>query len=206
MVGLVQAEREVTALRAALAQAQLTILRERAAVSQDGQLRAALGLRQELKLSTVAAQVIGESPISWWAAVTVNRGIANGVRVGAPVMAPAGIIGRVLTVSRHTATVMLLSNAQSGVGAVDARTGALGVLLGEGEPDRLAFDLFSQDAQVKPGDAVLTSGIGGVFPHGLPLGVVTATARQATGLVVAEVRPSADPSSVQTVLIVVGSV
>jgi rod shape-determining protein MreC len=199
---LVRAEREVARLKAELAQARFAVLRERAAVSQDRTLRAVLHLRQDLAMPTVAAEVVGLSPASWWESLTIDRGSADGVTAGAPVLAPGGVVGRVWTVAPHTAAVMLLANGESGVGVMDARSGALGVALGDSVPQRLTVDFFSPTAAVRAGDALVTSGLGGVFPRGLPVARVDAVSQGPTGLVSATATPAVDPTTVSTVLVV----
>jgi rod shape-determining protein MreC len=205
MVGMIQAEREVQRLRQALAQDQLTILRERAAALEDTRLRSLLHLKQDLSLPTLPAEVVGQSPATWWEDLTINRGSDDGVRPNAPVLAPTGVIGRVLTVAPHSATVLLLADSQSGVGAEDARTGAIGVVLGTGAPNGLMFELLSSGAKLAAGDPVVTSGIGGTFAAGLPIGTVGRVTHSPSGLVTAKVRPAVDVSSVTLVLVVRGA-
>jgi rod shape-determining protein MreC len=202
--GMVRAEREVGVLRAELAQARFTIMREQAAVAEDRTLRAVLRLRQELGLPTVAANVIGLSPASWWESMMIDRGAADGVSVGAPVLAPGGVVGRVLVVAPRVSTVMLLANGESGVGVVDARSGALGVALGDSVPQRLTVDFFSPTADVRAGDVLVTSALGGVFPQNLPVARVLSVAQGPTGLVTAAARPAVDPTTLDSVLVVEG--
>ena len=199
--GLRKAEHEVDRLRRELQQTDMVVTRERAAVSEDATLRSLLHLRQDLKQPTVAAQVVGLSPVSWWESLSINRGSSDGVTAGAPVLAPTGLIGRVLLVSPHVATVMLLANGESGVGVQDARSGALGVALGDSVPQRLTVDFFSPTASVKPGDRLITSGLGGVFPVGLPVAQVLSTSQGPTGLITAASRPIVDPTTVTDVLV-----
>jgi len=199
--GLEHAQQTITLLRAELAQARYTELRERAAVSQDQTLRALLHLRQDLQLPTVAADVVGLSPASWWESLELDRGTANGVVDGAPVIAPGGVVGRVQSASSHVSTVMLLANGQSGIGVKDLRSGSLGVALGNSVPQRLTVDFFSPTASVRPGDELVTSGLGGVFPSGLAVARVVSVGVGPTGLVAASAQPSVDPTSLQSVLV-----
>jgi rod shape-determining protein MreC len=96
---------------------------------------------------------------------------------------------------------MLLANGESGVGVQDARSGALGVALGDSVPQRLTVDFFSPTASVKPGDRLITSGLGGVFPVGLPVAQVLSTSQGPTGLITAASRPIVDPTTVTDVLV-----
>lgn len=199
--GLRRAEHEVARLRRELAQTQLAVDRERAAVSQDTTLRALLRLRQDLRAPTVAADVVGLSPASWWESLNIDRGSADGVTAGAPVLAPGGLVGRVLLVSPHVASVMLLANGESGVGVKDLRTGALGVALGNSVAQKLSVDFFSPTAGVRAGDRLVTSGLGGVFPIGLTVARVVSVGQGPTGLITALARPAVDPTTVSAVLV-----
>lgn len=196
------AEKRVHALEAQLAQEQILVMREEAAVGEDHTLRAVLGLRQDLKLPTVAASVVGESPSSWWETVVIDRGSLSGVAVGDPVLTPSGLLGRVTTVTHGDSVVMLLTNGESGVGVKDASSGARGVALGQSGPQKLIVQFFSPTAVVKRGDAIVTSTLGGGMPAGFPVGTVTQVIDTSTGLIEATIRPAADPTATGTVLVV----
>ncbi len=199
--GLRQAEHQISRLKRELAQTQLALDREQAAVSQDATLRSLLRLRQDLRAPTVAADVVGLSPASWWESLNLDRGSADGVTAGAPVLAPGGLLGRVELVSPHVATVMLLANGESGVGVKDLRSGALGVALGQSVPQKLTVDFFSPTADVRRGDRLVTSGLGGVFPVGLPVARVASIGQGPTGLISAAAVPLVDPTTVTAVLV-----
>lgn len=197
-----RAEQRVHALEAELVQERILVMRERAAVQEDHTLRAILGLRQGLKLPTVAASVVGESPSSWWETLILDRGSLSGVAAGDPVLTPSGLLGRVTTVTHGASVVMLLTNGQSGVGVKDAVSGARGVALGQSGPQKLVVQFFSPTAVVKTGDAIVTSTLGGGMQAGLPVGTVTRVVDTSTGLIEATIRPAADPTATGTVLVV----
>lgn len=200
--GLASAESQVETLKAELDQARFTVMRERAAVSQDQTLRSLLKLRQSLSLPTVAADVIAVSPASWWESLGINRGSTDGVHTGDPVLASGGVVGRVLVVSAHVSTVMLLANGESGIGVVDARSGALGIALGNSVAQRLTVEFFSPTASVRTGDRLTTSSLGGVFTAGLPVATVGSVSVGPTGLISANAVPTVDPSTLTSVLVV----
>ena len=199
--GLRAAQHRADRLAQTLAQTETALTRERAAVAEDAALRSLLHLRQDLKAPTVAAQVVGLSPATWWESLVIDRGSSSGVTAGAPVLAPTGLVGRVLLVSPRVATVMLLANGESGVGVKDARTGAVGVALGDSVPAKLTVDFFSPTAGVRAGDRLITSGLGGVFPAGLPVARVVSVRQGATGLIEAAAQPVVDPTAVTDVLV-----
>lgn len=197
-----QAEKEVHRLESELAAERLVVMREQAAVQEDQTLRAVLGLRQDLRLPTVAASVVGESPNSWWETLVIDRGSAEGVAPGDPVLTPSGLLGRVSSVTTHASVVMLITNGESGIGVKDAVSGARGVALGQAGPQRLIVQFFSPTAVVHTGDRIVTSTLGGGMPAGFPVGTVRRVIDTATGLIEAQVTPAADPTATGTVLVV----
>jgi rod shape-determining protein MreC len=204
LASLMQAEQQVAILRRQLAAEELALVRERAAAQENRTLRAVLGLRQEVGTPSVAAQVVGMNPASWWETVVLDRGSQSGVRVGDPVLAPGGLVGRVFTVTPHASTVLLLTNGTSAVGIQDARSGARGLALGNAAPGDLTAEFFSPTADVRSGDRLVTSGLGSGLPAGLPVGMVTHVSVTGTGMVVAQVLPGVDPTTITTVLVLTG--
>jgi rod shape-determining protein MreC len=168
-----------------------------------------LRLRQMLDFSppaqfrAVAARVVGRSLANWYSTVEVDRGADHGVQAGQPVVTQAGLVGRIVRVTGRTATVLLLVDPQSGVGAEVIRSREAGVLVGApGFWDRGQMRMFSRDADVVAGDLVLTSGLGDIFPRGLPVGRVDRVRREDQGLlVVAEVEPAVDFGRLEEVFI-----
>ena len=171
---------EVERLRAA----QLETDRLRA--ENDG-LRLALGLvREDPRL--VCAEILSRGGSTGWRdEIRVGRGSRDGVAPGQPVLAAAGLVGRVLSVTERTADILLLSDANSRLSCVvETPAGALrGVVQGGGiaRGDRtlemlhasapFTVEYLDKDAAVAPGARVYTSGLGGVYPAGLPVGVVS---------------------------------
>ncbi|MBE3590490.1 MAG: rod shape-determining protein MreC [Firmicutes bacterium] len=153
----------------------------------------------------LAAAVIGRLPERWYDEIVVDRGAADGVARGMPVVTPDGLVGRVAQVTPHQAVVLLLTNPDSGVGALVQRqtSRSYGVVVGAaGTQSRLRMTFFSRDADAVPGDIVVTSGLGGLLPKGIPVGVVTRVDRSQDGLVLtAELQPAADLNRLEWVLI-----
>lgn len=139
-------------------------------------LEALLGLQSTYNLQSTAARVVGESGDAWSRTVTINKGSADGIALNMPVCNSAGIIGQVIEVSPTTSTVRLITDENSGVSAMVQSTRAQGIL--QGQPDgTLRLEFVTTDADVKEGDIVVSSGIGGVYPKGLPLGTVASAER-----------------------------
>ena len=154
--------------------------------------------------STKAAAVIGRDPGNWFSIVTLNKGSADGIVKNMPVVTPSGLIGRIVAVSQRTSELMLITDPRSGVGAMvqDSRVpGVLeGTTSGSGET-RLIH--VPKDTQLKKGQVIITSGIGGTFPKGIPIGRIVDVSNEPTGLFkTAAVVPFADLHRLEEVLVV----
>lgn len=167
-------------------------------------VRALLGLKERVPDPVTAATVIGRDPDRWLEEAVLDVGSADGVRIDMVVLEPRGVVGRVSRVTRFTATVLLLTDPQSGVGVTVARSGDAGVAVGD--PSRsglLEVRFFNRDADVQVGDRIVTSGYGGVFPPNLEVGRVAELRYDETGLVLeAWIQPAVDFDRLQEVLVV----
>lgn len=170
---------------------------------ENHQLRQLLGLKQARPDAALAARVIARSPERWFEEVTLDQGSRDGVQVDMVALAPSGLVGRVVAVTPHTSRLLLLTDPESGVGAVIGRTGEAGVVYGRGgNVPELVMTLFSPDADVREGDDVVTSGLGPVFPPGLPVGTVVSVRRDPAGLgLQAIVKPDAELNRLTEVLL-----
>lgn len=139
-------------------------------------LESLLGLQSTYSLQSTAARIIGESGDAWSRTVTIDKGSADGLAINMPVCNAAGIIGQIIEVSPTTATVRLVTDENSGISAMVQSTRAQGIL--QGQPDgTLRLEYVTVDSDVKEGDIIVSSGLGGVYPKGLPLGVVSSIDR-----------------------------
>lgn len=134
-------------------------------------LQALLKLQDTYKLKSTAARIISGSTDSWSNTVTIDKGSADGLAVGMPVTDSSSAIGQITSVSQHTSTVRLITDESSGVSAMVQSSRAQGLLVGSTVgTTNLTFIRTTQKVAV--GDVVVTSGLGGVYPKGLPLGTV----------------------------------
>lgn len=139
-------------------------------------LESLLGLQSTYSLQSTAARIIGESGDACSRTVTIDKGSADGLAINMPVCNAAGIIGQIIEVSPTTATVRLVTDENSGISAMVQSTRAQGIL--QGQPDgTLRLEYVTVDSDVKEGDIIVSSGLGGVYPKGLPLGVVSSVDR-----------------------------
>jgi rod shape-determining protein MreC len=172
---------------------------------ENAELRKLLGLRERLGLRTIAVRVTGVGPSNFEHTVFVDRGSADGVRPDMPVVGGAGLVGRVVAVAERTARVLLLIDPSSAVAARLATNGETGIVEGTGG-DELRLDLFDAGAVVAAGDEVVTSGYqGGIYPPGIPIGLVTRLDPAASSLGRRVwVRPFVDFTSLDYLLVVLG--
>ncbi len=131
-----------------------------------------LGFRdQHAEVQMLAARVIGATPDPASHMVLIDRGTRDGVRRDMGIITPDGVVGKVLAVYPDTSQVLLLSDKESGVGALLGTSRAQGPVRGTGDP-LLDLEYVGNDTKVQPGDLVLTSGEDRIFPKDLPVGTV----------------------------------
>jgi rod shape-determining protein MreC len=171
---------------------------------ENEELRKLLNLQQQrLDLTFVTVRVSGVGPSNFEHTVFIDRGTSSGVRKDMPVIAGAGLVGRVVSVSANSARVLLLIDPSSAVAARIASNGETGVITGQSGAE-LRFDLFDAEAAVKVGDQVVTSGYqGGVYPAGVPVGEISRLGKR-TGSLSRRVwiRPHVDFTSLDHLLVV----
>lgn len=153
---------------------------------QNVSLRAQLGFKRSQSMPLIACAIIGRDPDGWWHTLRINKGAADGVATNLAVISVDGLIGRTISVSPHTADVLLLSDPTCQVSARIARTGAFGVLTGRGPNWQgqvvSRLDYINKNVEIVEGDEVVTSGLGGVFPGGLLVGQVDRVYTDRSGL------------------------
>jgi rod shape-determining protein MreC len=172
---------------------------------ENRRLRRLLALRDRMPLTTLTGEIIGREGGGWSRSLTVNRGRADGISRQMPVIVPEGLVGRVAQVSSGASIVQLLNDPTSTVGAVVQRTRTPGLV--EGAPGGgVRFKFMARDgAGVTPGDLVVTSGLGTLFPKGIPVGRVTAIEDKGSALFhFAVLTPAVDFARVEEVLLLTG--
>ena len=199
-VALQEVRRENDRLRTDVAQLQVRLQQERALAQRARTLESLLELRSDAELSTVAAAVIAGGASPDFRTITIDKGTADGLRADMAVIAPAGVVGRVITPTARAAKVQLLIDRNAAAGALVERSRAQGVAVGTGGALRL--DYVSATADVQAGDTVVTSGIDGIYPKGFVVGQIESVERGQGVFGTIAVRPAVDFSSLEAVLIV----
>jgi rod shape-determining protein MreC len=196
---------ENVVLRAESERLKLQALQVEETHQENGRLRQLLALRERLPLSTLAGEVIGREAGGWVRALTVNRGRGSGIPRQAPVIVPEGLVGRVVQVRSVASVIQLLNDPASTVGATVQRTRTPGLVEGDAG-GAVRFKFMARDgARVAPGDLVVTSGLGNLFPKGLPIGrVVTIEDKGSALFHFAVLVPAVDFDRVEEVLLLTG--
>lgn len=180
---------------------QVQLQQERAAAQRTHELEALLGFQRQLAVKTVAASVIGAGASPDFRTATINRGSGDGLKTNMAVIAPTGVVGRIVTLTPRASKVQLLVDRNAGAGALVERSRAQGVVLGSGE-ELLRMEYVSDVADVKAGDTIITSGIDGIYPKGFVIGKVESVDKGNGIYKIIHVRPSADFNRLEDVLVV----
>lgn len=189
------------ALTSELAATRIHLQQERALAQQTRALQALLELRERAGVQTTAAEIIAAAATPDFRTVTIDKGRSVGLRPDMAVLAPAGVVGRVIVPSARAANVQLLIDRNAAAGALVERSRAQGVVTGTGE-GRLHLDYLSGSADVQAGDKVVTSGIDGIYPKGFTIGWIDHVERAGGAYGAITVRPAVDFSSLEHVLVV----
>lgn len=173
---------------------------------ENERLRRLLNYVQKQSTRPIVARVIAIQPSAYFHTLIVDRGRAAGVRPQMVAVTTQGLVGLVYTATEKTAHVLLLTDPKASVGArvQRAQSRAVGVCRGKGE-DYLLLTFLSKDADVRVGDTVVTSGLGGVYPAGIPIGVVEQVREDLqAGMREARVKPFVDFLKLEEVLLIQG--
>jgi rod shape-determining protein MreC len=161
-----------------------------------------LGMKNAVKLPTLSASVVGEDITAWFRTLVIDRGSSDGIAEGMAVVAADGVVGQIVKVAPGTSRVLLLTDHASGISATIQRSRARGVVKGKGE-GLCSMEFTTREEDVKVGDVVITSGIGGVFLKGLPVGEVTMVKRGEYGIFqTVTIRPLVNMAHLEEVLVV----
>lgn len=171
-------------------------------MTENYRLRRLLQLEPKLPRVHTAAEVIAISPSNWVASAVLNRGIKDGVSVGDVVVACSGLVGQVTRVSQSSCVVIFIVDKRCGVGVRVKRNGAMGFMRGCGN-GKCIVRLLDSDGDLKVGDELATSGVGEVYPSGIPVGkVVSVHQFEASQIVEGDVEPFVKFGSLQEVFII----
>jgi len=188
-------------LKRQLGELQVRFQQERARAERARQLERLLGFQQDLQVETIPASVIGASASLDFRGITIDRGSSTGVIANMAVIAPTGLVGRIVTPTANASKVQLLIDRYAAAGALVERTRAQGIVIGSSQ-DVLQMNFVAATADVKVGDAIVTSGVDGIYPKGFAIGTVEHV-DNGNGIYKAiRVRPSVEFNKLEEVLVV----
>jgi rod shape-determining protein MreC len=200
-IRLRQVEAENAGLKRALDEVNIQFQERRALADRARGLQALLDLRDRSNLQTTAAEIIASSPSPDFRTMTIDKGTLYGLQPDMAVIAPGGVVGRVVISTLRAAKVQLLIDRNAAVGALIERSRAQGVAMGGGD-QRLRLEYVSETADVVVGDLVVTSGIDGIFPKGFTIGSVDVVEKSGPAYKRITIKPAVDFSSLEEVLVV----
>ena len=203
-VALTQVRTENERLKQQLGQMRVELQEQRGLAKQSQSLQQLLGLKTSIQVQTTAANVIAGGASPDFRTVTIDKGVNDRLHADMAVIAPAGVVGRIIMPTVRASKVQLLIDRNAAAGAIDERTRAQGVVVGTGA-DELRMDYVAGSADVKAGDMVVTSGIDGIYPKGFVIGQIQSVRRGAGEYSAVVIRPAVDFSALEEVLVVLTS-
>jgi rod shape-determining protein MreC len=177
-------------------------------LSEYKRRNALVALKPHPPLRTLGTRVIGRDASNWWKTIQLDLGSDDGVRVNCPVLNADGLVGKVISVTRGESRVLLLLDPNCKVSALLQKTRETGVIAGLeagfSRAPRCRMTFVERNAKVTAGQAVITSGLGGVFPKGILIGTVTdAHLNAQTGMYQdVDVKPAVDFTRLEEVVVV----
>ena len=148
---------------------------------ENERLRKLLHFMDQRPGTLIASRVIGEDLTNWFKSVVIDKGRGNGISEKMPVVTPEGVVGQAVEVNQWHTKVMLLIDTNSAIDVYATGKQARGILTGTGRTTlKMKYVLKNDDLEA--GDRLITSGKDGVYPRGLPVGVVISVNKNVVGL------------------------
>lgn len=163
------------ALRFENQQLRIQAVRAEEANRENARLRQLFGWEQRKQWNLKLANVILRDPANWWRTLQIDRGSRDGMRPGLPVLTTSGLVGRISSVTFNRSQVVLIGDPNCKVSArVESDKGEMGVIGSSGPFDGSLVEMsyLPKNADLKAGQSVYTSGLGGIFPKGIPIGKI----------------------------------
>lgn len=179
-----------------------TANRNREALATNTRLRKLLEFKEATEQPTIAVRIVGKDPSLWFRSVVIDRGASDGVAKGMPVVSGDGVVGQILAVSPNYAKVLLAISPGSAFDVLLQKSRVRGILKGSGAMT-CSLEYVLKTVDVQEGDQVVTAGYGGLFPTGVPVGVVSKVTKQPRGMFLEiEVTPTADFLTLEDLLVI----
>lgn len=170
--------------------------------AENRRLRELLELEKEQKLLVLGAELVAKGVSPYERTARISRGKKDGLAPGMAVLHPKGVVGQVIEVLEDRSDVLLLTDQASGIDVFDQRSRVRGILRGS-RYDELRFEYVPNTEDLQVGDEIVTSGLDGVYPKGIPVGVVSSVKKGKAQLFLsAAVKPHVDVSRLEEVAVV----
>ncbi|MEC9040390.1 MAG: rod shape-determining protein MreC [Pseudomonadota bacterium] len=153
-------------------------LKYAALASENNELRRLLNSSEVLDDRVIVGEVVGVSPDPFSHEIIINKGESDGVTTGQAVLDAEGLMGQVIQTSQFTSRVLLVSDSSHAVPVEVVRNGLRSILLGNGETDELDLVHVPDTADIREGDMLVSSGLGGRFPRGYPVAEVSSIVKE----------------------------
>lgn len=201
--GLVGIYDENHELRREVESLRMENARFREMLATHDRLQELLQFKEKTGWQMIAAQVIGRDPTGWFKSVIINKGEEAGLRTNMAVVNSQGVVGRLVSVSPDYSKVLLIIDQNSAVDTLNQDTRDQGIL--KGASSKICkLEYLLKTSRMAPGDTIITSGMGRVFPKGLPVGrVISVEDRQGALFKDVQVEPMVDFSRLEEVLVIV---
>ena len=167
---------------------------------ENQDLRRLLGLQETLSTKTMIGEVIAKDLSNPFRSLVINRGARDGLRRGQAVLVGEGVVGRIQTVTAHTARVHLVTNSQSGLSVRDLRSRVEGIISGTDE-NILLMKYVAEDADILLEDEIITTGYGGIYPEGYSVGRILKVDQTAFHTLLIQVEPSVHFNTIEYVFV-----
>jgi rod shape-determining protein MreC len=201
-LNLVGVKQENSALRRELERLERIYIHNKELAAENARLRKLLEFREHVEEEAIPAQVISADAMNWFRTVTINKGADSGIEENMPVVAASGVVGRTIKCAANSSRVLLITDASSAVAALiqDSRTRTVA----RGTGSDIACEYAVRLDETRVGDHLVTSGTGGVFPKGIPIGTISSVHIPEYGLFQnIKAEPAVDFSRLEEVLVII---
>lgn len=176
-------------------------------LEENNRLRRVIGYEERSVFELIPARIIARDSGTWWSTVKIDHGFDDGIESDMPALTGEGLVGKTTTVAKNVSTVLLIADENCKVAATVEGTREQGIVHGERgstvSMPEIGLNFLSKTADLKPGQKVYTSGVGGVYPSGVAIGAVKEfKVRTLDGR--ATLLPAVDFTTLEDVFIVVG--
>jgi rod shape-determining protein MreC len=171
---------------------------------ENSRLRRLLGSVEQSQLEVTVTRVNGYDHSNWVQAISVDRGMRDGIKVGMPVITEEGVVGQVVSVGLSASRILLITDISSGIDAMIQGNRARGIVEGTGQRI-MEWRFVLQEDEINVGDRLITSGMDGIYPPGIFIGLVSSVQAGDAGLFKSvEVMPAVNMAALEDLMIVTG--